>query len=78
MYRELWRLQMQVIKEVWLLKNLEFSGYMCAQNTQTPKLFVSEKSAATSALANCNNNVLTTKPVKAFIVIEGDQDEVPF
>ena len=69
---------MQVIKEVWLLQHNEFLTYVSAQNTATPKLFVSEKSAATSALTNNYNGVVVFKPVKAFIVVEGDTNEIPF
>ena len=69
---------MQVIKEVWLLQHKDLFTYVSAQNTATPKLFVSEKSAATSALTNTYDNVVVFKPVKAFIVVEGDTDEIPF
>ena len=70
---------MQVIKEVWLLQHDEFLTYVSAQNTATPKLFVSEKSAATSALTTSSyNGALVCKPVKAFIVVEGDTNEIPF
>ena len=69
---------MQVIKEVWLLQHKELLTYVSAQNTATPKLFVSEKSAATSALSNVYDNEVVFKPMKAFIVVEGDTNEIPF
>ena len=73
---------MQVIKEGWLLKHRAMLGeFMCTQNTNTPKMYVSERSAINSATyhAECSNEgVSVYKPVKAFIVIEGDSDAIPF
>jgi hypothetical protein len=67
---------MQVVKEVWLLKNTDLpQDFMCAQNTATPKLYVSENSAISSANYHAHNytdiNKVCYKPVKAYIVIEG-------
>lgn len=52
---------------------------MCTQNTTTPKLYVSEGSAINSAYylaRNNNDGVNEYEPVRAFIVIEGDNDAV--
>jgi hypothetical protein len=54
---------------------------MCAQNTTTPKLYVNEKSAKNGANYHAqysNDSLVAYKPVKAFIVIEGDDDAIPF
>ncbi len=54
---------------------------MCTQNTATPKMYVSERSAISSAnyhAEHCNKGVSVYKPVKAFIVIEGDSDAISF
>jgi hypothetical protein len=74
---------MQVIKEVWLLQDKRAPlSFMCAQNTATPKLYVNEKSATNSAQYHATyyteNKEVCYKPVKAFIVIEGDDDAIPF
>lgn len=73
---------MQVIKEGWVLKHQEMLWeFMCTQNTTTPKLYVSERSAISSANYHAeysNNGVSVYKPVRAFIVIEGDSDAIPF
>jgi hypothetical protein len=72
---------MQVVKEGWVLKHTLSGVFMCTQNTTTPKLYVSEHSAVTSAKGHAtysNDGVLAYKPVKAFIVVEGDDDAIPF
>jgi hypothetical protein len=74
---------MQVIKEVWLLQDYKTPlSFMCAQNTATPKLYVNEKSAINSARYHADyhtdNKEVCYKPIKAFIVIEGDDDAIPF
>jgi hypothetical protein len=74
---------MQVIKEVWLLQDSRAPlSFMCAQNTATPKLYVNEKSAINSAhyhaAYHTDNKEVCYKPVKAFIVTEGDDDAIPF
>ena len=73
---------MLVIKEGWVLAHQAMLGeFMCSQNTSTPKLYVSEKSATNSAeyhAAYSNDGHVIYKPVKAFIVVEGDIDEIPF
>ena len=74
---------MQVIKEVWLLQDYKVPlSFMCAQNTATPKLYVNEKSAISSARYHADyhtdNKEVCYKPVKAFIVTEGDDDAIPF
>lgn len=73
---------MQVIKEGWVLKHrAELGEFMCTQNTTTPKLYVSEASAINSAnylARNSNDGVNLYEPVRAFIVIEGDNDAIPF
>jgi len=73
---------MQVIKEGWVLKHRANLGeFMCTQNTTTPKMYVSEKSAISSANYHAeysNDGVSVYKPVKAFIVVEGDSDAIPF
>lgn len=73
---------MQVIKEGWVLKHRANLGeFMCTQNTTTPKMYVSEKSAISSANYHAeysNDGVNVYKPVKAFIVVEGDSDAIPF
>jgi hypothetical protein len=75
---------MQVIKEVWLLQDNRSTpqSFMCAQNTATPKLYVNEKSAINSAhyhaAYHTDNKEVCYKPVKAFIVTEGDDDAIPF
>ena len=38
---------MQVIKEAFIIQNTE-GTYMCAQNTLTPKLYASKRSAQTA------------------------------
>lgn len=71
---------MQVIKQGWVLKHRSKLGeFMCTQNTTTPKLYVSEGSAISSAhylARNNNGGVNEYEPVRAFIVIEGDNDAV--
>jgi hypothetical protein len=66
---------MQVVKEVWLLKHQAIPHeFMCAQNTATPKLYVSENSATSSATYHAsyhNDGIVIYQPVKAYIVIEG-------
>jgi hypothetical protein len=66
---------MQVVKEVWLLKHQAIPHeFMCAQNTATPKLYVSENSATSSATYHAayhNGGFVIYQPVKAYIVIEG-------
>jgi hypothetical protein len=74
---------MQVVKEVWLLKHkVMLSEFMCAQNTATPKLYVSENSAISSANYHATyyteNKETVYKPVKAYIVIEGEPNAIPF
>jgi len=75
---------MQVIKEVWLLQDNRSTpqSFMCAQNTATPKLYVNERSAISSAHYHAqhhtDNKEVCYKPVKAFIVTEGDDDAIPF
>jgi len=74
---------MQVIKEGWVLKHRTLLGeFMCTQNTATPKLYVNEKSAINSARYHADyytdNKEVCYKPIKAFIVIEGDSDAIPF
>ena len=75
---------MQVIKEVWLLQDNRSTpqSFMCAQNTATPKLYVNERSALSSARYHADyhtdNKEVCYKPVKAFIVTEGDDDAIPF
>jgi hypothetical protein len=75
---------MQVIKEVWLLQDNRSTpqSFMCAQNTATPKLYVNEKSAISSARYHADyhtdNKEVCYKPVKAFIVTEGEDDAIPF
>ena len=73
---------MQVIKEGWVLKHRFVLGeFMCTQNTTTPKMYVSEKSAINGANYHAeysNDGVTAYKPVKAFIVVEGDSDAIPF
>ena len=73
---------MQVIKEGWVLKHRVMLGeFMCTQNTNTPKMYISEKSAISSAKYHAeysNDGVNVYKPVKAFIVVEGDSDAIPF
>jgi len=73
---------MQVIKEGWVLGHQAMLGeFMCSQNTSTPKLYTSEKSATSSAIYHAqhsNDGYVVYKPVKAFIVIEGDSDAIPF
>jgi hypothetical protein len=73
---------MRVIKEVWVLQHkIHDVEFMCAQNTTTPKLYVNEKSAKNGANYHAqysNDSLVAYKPVKAFIVIEGDDDAIPF
>lgn len=73
---------MRVIKEGWVLAHQALLGeFMCSQNTSTPKLYVSEKSASSSAEYHAqysNDGHVVYKPVKAFIVVEGDSDAIPF
>jgi len=73
---------MRVIKEAWVLQHLAREvEFMCAQNTTTPKLYVSKQSADKGAQYHADystNGILEYKPVKAFIVIEGDDDAIPF
>lgn len=73
---------MLVIKEGWVLKHRANLGeFMCTQNTTTPKMYVSEKSAISSANYHAeysNDGVSVYKPVKAYIVVEGDSDAIPF
>jgi hypothetical protein len=74
---------MQVIKEVWLLQDYKAPHtFMCAQNTATPKLYVNERSAISSARYHADyhtdNKEICYKPVKAFIVTEGEDDAIPF
>lgn len=73
---------MQVIKEGWVLKHRTLLGeFMCTQNTTTPKIYVTQKSADNSANYHAeysNDGVSVYKPVKAFIVVEGDSDAIPF
>lgn len=73
---------MRVIKEGWVLQHRKLLGeFMCTQNTSTPKLYVSEKSAAASARQHAdynNQSDVEYSAVKAFIVIEGDSDAIPF
>lgn len=73
---------MQVIKEGWVLKHRANLGeFMCTQNTTTPKMYVSEKSAISSANYHAeysNSGVNVYKPMKAFIVVEGDSDAISF
>jgi hypothetical protein len=75
---------MQVIKEVWLLQDNRSTpqSFMCAQNTATPKLYVNERSALSSARYHADyhtdNKEVCYKPVKAFIVTEGEDDAIPF
>lgn len=73
---------MQVIKEGWVLKHQAALGeFVCTQNTTTPKLYVSEASAINSAnylTRYSNDGVNVYEPVRAFIVIEGDNDAIPF
>ena len=73
---------MQVIKEGWVLKHRANLGeYMCTQNTNTPKMYITQKSAMYSAKYHAeysNDGVNVYKPVKAFIVVEGDSDAIPF
>jgi hypothetical protein len=68
---------MKVIKEAWLLQHVSFPmEFMFTQNTSTPKLYASEKSAATSSKYHADintNGVVTYKPVKAFLIIEGEE-----
>jgi hypothetical protein len=72
---------MQVVKEGWVLKHTLSGVFMCTQNTTTPKLYVSEHSAMVSAKGHAthsNGGVTVYKPVRAFIVVEGDSDAIPF
>ena len=74
---------MQVIKEGWVLAHQAMLGeFMCSQNTSIPKLYVSEKSASSSAeyhaRIHTHDEYVIYKPVKAFIVVEGDSDAIPF
>ena len=73
---------MQVIKEGWLLKHRANLGeFMCTQNTNIPKMYVTQRSAINSANYHAeysNDGVTAYKPVKAFIVVEGDSDAIPF
>lgn len=73
---------MRVIKEGWMLR-VQGTGdvYMLMQNTTTPKMYVSEKSAISSANYYAeykSNGVVMHEPVKAYIVVEGDSDAIPF
>jgi hypothetical protein len=65
-----------------VLKHRSVSGeFMCTQNTNTPKMYITQKSANNSAnyhAEHTNDGVSVYKPVKAFIVIEGDSDAIPF
>jgi len=64
---------MQVIKEVWLLKNSSSGEYMCAQNTTALKLYTSETAATNNAnyyLTTSGNSEAYHLPVKAYIVVE--------
>jgi hypothetical protein len=70
---------MQVIKEVWILKHMSLGEYKYAQNTDTPKLYVSEASATSSAKYHAqseNDGFVYFTPVKAYIVIEGAQNAI--
>jgi hypothetical protein len=74
---------MQVIKEVWLLQdNRAPLSFMCAQNTATPKLYSTKRNAISSAHYHAqhhtDNKEVCYKPVKAFIVTEGEDDAIPF
>jgi len=72
---------MQVIKEAFIIQNTE-GTYMCAQNTLTPKLYASKRSAQTAVdyymcsdsfeeiLSNTN---VGYKIKKVFLVL-GDDD----
>jgi hypothetical protein len=72
---------MQVIKEAWVLKHQATGEFMCTQNTATPKLYVNEKSATSSARYHAeysNDGFVVYKPIKAFLVIEGDTNVFSF
>ena len=54
------------------------AGCANMQNTTTPKLYVSEKSAKSAAEyhgAHYNNGVILYKPVKAFLVVDDELGE---
>lgn len=73
---------MKVIKEGWVLQHRKLLGeFMCTQNTATPKIYVSEKSAISSARQHAdynNESDVVYRAVKAFIVVEGENDAIPF
>ena len=69
---------MKVIKEAWLLKCVDTDGFMCMQNTNTPKLYVSKASAQSAAEYHARQNNTVTiihTPVKAFLVVEDELGE---
>lgn len=69
---------MEVVKEVWLLREYKASTFMLGQNTTVPKLFVSKKHAFTSANIHAcryNNGDLAYRPVKAYLVIEETNED---
>ena len=69
---------MRVIKEAWLLEGMGMGDFMYMQNTTTPKLYVSEKSAKSAAEyhgAHYNNGIIMYKPIKAFLVVEDELGE---
>lgn len=69
---------MRVVKEAWLLEHQATGEFMLMQNTSTPKLYVSEKSAKSAAEYHgeySNEGVVAYKPMKAFLVVE---DDIPF
>jgi hypothetical protein len=71
---------MRVIKESWLLQEVQSGVFKCMQNTSTPKLYVSETSAKREVKIQNGDNGPKYKLVKAFLVIEETpaQDELPF
>jgi hypothetical protein len=71
---------MKVIKEAWLLKDDESGMFKCMQNTNTPKLYVSETSAKREVKYQANNSLGKYTAVKAFLVVESEPDqlELPF
>ena len=68
---------MQVLKEAFVIKNTE-GTYMCAQNTLTPKLYASKRSAQSAVDYYIGSDQLTHNLVgyivkKVFLVL-GDDD----
>lgn len=68
---------MRVIKEGWVLQHVNSGLFVNSQNTTIPKLYYSEFSAAKSnelLAKRGNDGILMHTPVKAYLVIEEDDE----